>query len=81
MNGNDGRAEEAVLVEAVLSPRRARDASGRLGPPPEWWDLPPETLEAVYRAQLGARALERALDPRGRSGTAHAVMARIMGLE
>jgi hypothetical protein len=79
MSPVDGRGEGELLHEAVLSPRRTRDAHGRLEPPPEWWDLAPEVLERVYRSQLHARALERALDPRGRSGSVRAVMARIEG--
>jgi hypothetical protein len=72
---NDGT--RGPLVEAVLSPHRRRDAEGRPVPPPEWWDLPPDAHDEVERRALEARALERALDPRGRSGTVRAVMARL----
>lgn len=67
------------VQEAVVSPWRERDRLGRLVPPPEWWDLPGEALEDLYRRQLRARTLERSLDPRGRSGTVRAVMARLRG--
>jgi len=80
-NGRDesGAVVSAVVQEAVVSPWRERDRMGRLVPPPEWWDLSSEALEEVYRRQLRARAVERALDPRGRSGTVRAVMARLRG--
>lgn len=68
-----------LLVEAVLSPHRERDRDGRPVPPPAWWDLPPEALDAVHRAALEARRLEQLLDPEGLSGTARAVLARIRG--
>jgi hypothetical protein len=69
--------ERDALVEAVISPRRERDAHGRLTPPAAWWDLPPEALDAVYRKALEARRLERAAHPRGANGTVSAVMAWI----
>lgn len=65
------------LVEALLSPHRHRDDQGRLVPPAEWWDLPVEGLDEAYRRSFAAREVERALDPRGRSGTVRAVMARL----
>ena len=71
--------ERDALVEAVLSPRRTRDAEGRLVPPPTWWDLSPELLDSVYRKALEVRRLERAAHPRGASGTVGAVMAWIRG--
>jgi hypothetical protein len=67
------------LMEAVVSPHRRRDLEGRPEPPAEWWDLSPEELDEAFRRTLEARALERALDPRGRSGTVKAVMARVGG--
>jgi hypothetical protein len=72
------RANEPLL-EAVLSPYRRRDVHGRPVPPPEWWDLSPEALDELHRRTLEARILERARDPRGRSGTVRAVMARLQG--
>ncbi|MEX2530785.1 MAG: hypothetical protein WD960_08430 [Gemmatimonadota bacterium] len=83
--GSDARADRRpdphgeVLLEAVLSPHRDRDAEGRLKPPPEWWDLAPEALEEVHRRAMEARWLEAHLDPRGRSGTVRAVMGRVRG--
>ncbi len=67
----------AALAEAVLSPHRQRDREGRLVPPPEWWDLPPEALDELFREGMRARLMEKALDPQRRSGTVRAVMARL----
>jgi len=69
---------QELLIEAMLSPHRERDSDGRLKPPPEWWDLPAEALDEVYRRTFEARAVEREIDPRGRSSTVRAVMARII---
>jgi hypothetical protein len=66
-----------ALIEAALSPHRERDLEGRPAPPPEWWDLPPDAHDELFREGVRARILERALDPRGRSGTVRAVMARL----
>jgi hypothetical protein len=66
-----------AMVEAVLTPYRSRDPEGRPVPPPAWWDLSPDALEEVHRKAVTIRRLEQALDPRGLSGTARAVMARI----
>jgi len=79
MNDPMSASEREALVEAVLSPHRVRDADGRLTPPPAWWDLPPESLDSVYRKAIEARRLEREAHPRGASGTVAAVMAWIGG--
>ncbi len=75
MNDPRGNRDLDALVEAVLSPHRERDGSGRLAPPAAWWDLPPEALDSVYVRALEARRLERAAHPHGASGTVRAVMA------
>ena len=72
----NGRGYEAVM-EAAITAYRARDREGRLVPPPEWWDLAPELLDELFREQLLARVVERAIDPEGFSGTVRAVLARI----
>jgi hypothetical protein len=64
-------------IEACVTAHRIRDAEGRPEPPPEWWDLPAESLDRVYRHQLQARELERRLDPEGLSTTVRAVLARM----
>ncbi len=71
---NDARD---VLVEATLSAWRERDVFGRLCAAPAWSDLAPEDRERAFDAQLALRRVERALDARGLSTTAHAVLARV----
>lgn len=75
MNGH----EHDGLVESCVASFRERDVEGRLVPPAAWWDLSPEALDELYERQALARELERALDPQGRSGTARAVLERIVG--
>lgn len=72
--------EREALIEAAVTPFRERDREGRIIPPPAWWDLPPDACEEAYRFQLVTREMEKAMDPAGRSGTARAVLARIMGM-
>lgn len=69
--------ERDVLIEASLSTHRERDPEGRLVPPPAWWDLAPEDLDELFRRQVLAREVERAVNARGWSGTVAAVMARL----
>lgn len=71
--------ETDILLEAATTAHRERDLEGRLVPPPAWWDLAPEALDELFRRQVLAREVERALDPEGLSGTARAVMGRIGG--
>lgn len=71
--------ETEVLLEAATSAYRERRADHRILPAPAWWDLPAQAREELFRRQVSARALERALDPEGWSGTVRAVMARILG--
>jgi hypothetical protein len=68
-----------ALVEAAVTPHRERDAEGRIVPPPAWWDLSPEAREELFRRQMLSRMIERAADPRGRSGTVRAVLQVIGG--
>lgn len=69
--------ESSALIEAAITPYRERDPEGRIVPPPAWWDLPPEALDALFEEQLLARELERAVH--GETGTVQAVMARVLG--
>ena len=71
--------EMEVLIEAATSAWRERRPDHRILPASAWWDLPGEAREDLFRRQIAARALERAIDPRGWSGTVRAVMARILG--
>jgi hypothetical protein len=69
--------ELELLIESVTSARRDRDPSGRAVPPPAWWDLSPDSRELAFEAQAATRQLERAVDPKGFSGTVRAVMERL----
>jgi len=69
-------SDRDLLIEALSSAFRERDAFGRVLPAPEWYDLSPDDREAAFEAQLEARLLESAADAKGLSGTARAVMAR-----
>ncbi len=69
--------ESETLLEAAVTAHRERDLDGRLVPPPAWWDLAPEALDELFRRQVMAREVERALDPEGRSATVMAVMSRV----
>ncbi len=66
-----------ALVEAAASAFRARDASGRIVPSPDWADLAPEDRDALFDLELASRRLERAAHPQGLSSTARAVLERI----
>ena len=66
-----------TLVEAAVSAYRERDSRGRILPSPAWYDLAPQDRDVLCGRQLASRILESALDPRGRSSTVRAVLARI----
>jgi hypothetical protein len=70
--------DNEALIEACVTAYRARNAEGGIVAPPDWWDLPPESLDEVHRRQIEARELERMIDPRGESATVKAVRARIL---
>ncbi len=71
--------QREALLEAATSPYRERRSGHRTLPAPEWWDLPAAAREELFRRQVAARALERALHPLGWSGTTQAVLARLSG--
>ena len=71
--------ELELLIEANASAWRDRDPSGRIVPPPAWWDLPPDARVLAFDAQVATRELERAVDSSGFSGTVKAVLARLGG--
>ncbi len=73
MNAHD----RLLLIEAVCSSYRERDAFGRILPSPAWWDLSPDDRDLAFDAQVASRELERALDVDGLSTTARAVLARL----
>ncbi len=72
-------SDRDILIEAAATPYRERDVEGRIVPPPAWWDLSPEAREELFQRQLLSRAIERAADLNGRSGTVRAVLHRIRG--
>jgi len=69
-----------LLIESAATARRDRAPGGRAVPPPAWWDLPPDDRLRAFDAQVATRELEKALDPRGFSGTVRAVAARLRRL-
>jgi hypothetical protein len=66
-----------LRIESTAGAMRDRDASGRIVPPPAWWDLPPDARLLAFDAQVATRELECAADPSGFSGTVRAVLARL----
>lgn len=71
------RDEREVLIAAATTAFRARDADGRLVDDPAWRDLDEAGRVEAFDATMRLRALEAALDPRGLSATARAVLSRI----
>jgi len=66
-----------LLIERVVSPWRERSPSGEIRSAPAWHDLADDDRERAFRETVAARQLEAALDPRGLSSTARAVIERI----
>jgi hypothetical protein len=73
---SDLARDDAPLIEEVAGAFRPRDPR-KLGVLPAWHDLSPEGREQAYELSLEMRQLEAAIDPRGRSATVKAVLARI----
>lgn len=69
-----------ALIEATVTAFRERDASGAVAFSPAWWDLSVADREAAFRLQLASRYLEQAMDPKGLSTTARAVVDRALGI-
>ena len=66
------------LIEETAGAFRPRDPRA-VAFLPSWHDLSPEGRDAAFELSLRMRALEAALDPRGRSATVKAVLARLSG--
>jgi len=66
-----------LLIERVVSPWRERSPSGEIRSAPAWHDLAEDDRERAFRESVAARQIEAALDRRGLSSTARAVIARI----
>lgn len=73
--------DREILAEVAVNARRDRDREGRIVPPAEWWDLPPEALDRLFAEQVLAREIERAADARGETGTVKAVLQAIAVME
>lgn len=67
------------LIERVVSAFRTTDPHGRIRDEPAWHDLDDSGRLEAFEATLVARQQEAALNPRGLSTTAQAVLARIRG--
>ena len=70
-------ADQERLVEQASTAHRPLAADGTLRFHPAFHDLDAAGREALFAATTLQRNLERALDPRGLSTTAHAVLARL----
>ncbi len=72
-----GSREREVLIEQAAGVWRARRADGSVVPLPAWQDLDAAGRAEAYEVARRSRWLEAALDERGLSGTAKAVLERI----
>ncbi|MDM7914278.1 MAG: hypothetical protein QUU85_03300, partial [Candidatus Eisenbacteria bacterium] len=70
-----------TTIEQAASAYRERDALGVILPSPAWLDLSEEQRERLFDLQRETRAIERALDPQGLSGTGRAVLSRIARIQ
>lgn len=66
-----------ILMEAAATAHRRRDATGRILPSPEWFDLSEADRDRLFALQEETRLIESALDPRGLNGTMREVLRRI----
>ncbi len=73
MEGDD----RDVVLESVCSSMREPDREGRNLLPPAWGNLAPDGRDAAFDLRPATREIERALDERGWSGSATAVLGRI----
>jgi hypothetical protein len=68
---------EELLREQVIGAFRPRGRDGGVKAHPAWHDLPPAERQRAFDEAARSRLLEAAMDPRGLSTTAKAVLARI----
>jgi hypothetical protein len=69
-----------ALIEAVTSAHRTIDPFSRMARAHEaFWDLDEEARLEAYERTISTRAIEAAMNPRGLSTTARAVLSRITG--
>ncbi len=71
-------AEREALIEEVVSAFRERDPHGAFKASPAFYDLSEADRARAFDEAVVARAMESALDPRGLSSTARAVL-RVIG--
>jgi hypothetical protein len=71
--------EDELLIAESTSAWRPASARGELRFHPAWHDLDVEGRREAYEQTRRLRAMEAALDSRGLSSTARAVLARIKG--
>jgi len=69
-----------ILLEAATGAFREFDTYGRVRPSPAWADLTPAQREELFQMQLTSRVLEKAIDRRRLSSTAHSVLGHIDAL-
>jgi len=74
-------SERENLIEQAVGAWRPRGPRGELREHPAWCDLDRAARAQVWRETLVQRALEAALDPRGLSTTARAILARLHASE
>jgi len=71
--------DRETMIEQATTAWRPRDPQDRLRFHPAWHDLDESGRRRLHEETLLQRTLEAALDPRGLSSTARAVLARIRG--
>ena len=69
--------DREVLFEQVVAAERGSDPRGGVVSAPAFHDLEPAERAAAFEETLRQRALERAVDAAGLTGTVRAVMARL----
>jgi hypothetical protein len=72
-------APDPILIEQVTTAHRDTGRDGGLRFHPAWHDLDEEGRRQAFEATGALRKMESALDARGLSTTAKAVLARIRG--
>lgn len=65
-----------ILIERAVSAHRELSATGRVLSSPAWWDLTPEQRASLFDEQMVSRFIEAAIDSRGLTMTAKAVLNR-----
>jgi hypothetical protein len=72
---------EEILCEAVVTAYRQRDATGRILPSPDWFDLSADERDRLFDLQEESRLLESAFDAQGLTGTVREVLRRLPFVE